>query len=183
MPFLKSLASRIINGNLAREHHFILWESVRTQKIGTSGQYFWSCSNSNRSSRILMKSNSKFFLMLYYLQILHCCSQYFCRGVSLHFFCCRLTGRIVQYQLQWCECNDVINWPRHFGHDILESFALPRRRILAHLQYHVSYRKWYVDYADGILKRIIRSLNSNYDGCLDIVHQFLVFVLLLAREI
>ena len=100
MPFLKSLASRIINGNLAREHHFILWESLCTQKIETSSQYFWSCSNSNRSSGILMESNSKFFLMLYYLKNLHCCSQYFCRGVSLHFLCCRLTGRIVLYQFK-----------------------------------------------------------------------------------
>ena len=31
--------------------------------------------------------------------------------------------------------------------------------------------------------RSIKSLNSNYDGCLDIGYQFLVFVLLLAREI
>ena len=100
MPFLKSLASRIINGNLAREHHFILWESVRTKKIEASGQYFWSCFNSNRSSRILIKSNSKFFLVLYYLQNLHCCNQYFCRGVSLHFLCCRLTGRSVLYQFK-----------------------------------------------------------------------------------
>ena len=37
--------------------------------------------------------------------------------------------------------------PAGHGHDILESFALPRRRILAHFQYHVSYRKWYLDYA------------------------------------
>ena len=73
--------------------------------------------------------------------------------------------------------------PAGHGHGILESFALPRRRILAPLRYHVSYRKCYVDYADDILKKIIRSLNSNYDGCLDIGHQFLVFVLLLAREI
>ena len=44
--------------------------------------------------------------------------------------------------------------PAGKGHDILESFALPRRRILAHLQYHISCRKLYLDYADGILRRI-----------------------------